>query len=123
MRKLHSALTALVTAALITAQPAAAAATPHRVGAVTWHAGKYVSQALVITGYVLEQGPGYVLLSDEPTGAISAHDLPVIGTGVDQMQLRKKYVVHGKFISGGFKAANGNPYHFELSAPPVAAKP
>lgn len=103
-----------------------AAATPavvHKVGAVTWNAGKYASQLVTVRGYVLALGVGYVLFSDEPTGAISAHDLPVSGPGVDQMVLKGKYTLQGRFVAGGLTASNGNPYHLELTAPPQASLP
>ncbi len=57
------------------------------------------------------------------TGKVSADDLPVIGTGVQQMRQGGKYLLQGKFVDGGFKASNGSPCHLELNAPPVAAKP
>ena len=99
------------------------AATPiiHKVGAITWHAGKYASQVVTVSGYVLAKDAGYVLFSDEPAGKISSHDLPVIGPGIDQMQLTKKYVLTGQFVAGGLQARNGNSYHLELSAAPLEA--
>jgi hypothetical protein len=90
----------------------------HKVGAVTWHATRFVSQTVTIVGYVLARDPDYLLFSDEPTGAISAHDLPVTGQGIDQMQAGKKYVLVGRFVKGGLKASNGNDYHLELTAAP-----
>ena len=115
----------MLAAALFQVAGAASAGPPvvHKVGAITWHAAKFVGQKLQIVGYVLAKGAGYVLFSDEPTGKISAHDLPVIGPGSDQMQLTKKYVVEGQFIAGGFQASNGNPDHLELSAPPRELSP
>jgi len=69
---------------------------------------------------VLSVENGYVLFSDEPTGKVSAHDLPVTGPGIDAMQLSGKYQIEGVFLDHGLAAANGSPYHFELSAPPAA---
>ena len=99
------------------------AATPiiYKVGAITWHAAKYSSQVVTVSGYVLAKDAGYVLFSDEPTGKISSHDLPVIGPGIDQMQLTKKYVLTGHFLAGGLHARNGNSYHLELSDAPLEA--
>lgn len=96
----------------------AAAVVIYNVGAVTWHAKKFTSQTLTIKGYVLAQSSGYLLFSDEPTGKISSHDLPVTGPGIEQMQLAKGYILVGQFVAGGLSASNGNPYHLELTAPP-----
>ena len=103
--------------------PAIASATPvppivHKVGAVTWNARKYLSTPVSVRGYVLVLGDGYVLFSDEATGAISAHDLPVTGAGIETMVLKRKYTLEGNFVAGSIKASNGNPNHLELTAPP-----
>jgi len=114
----------LAASGIANAMPAGAApAVVHKVGAVTWNARKYASQQVTVRGYVLAIEAGYVLFSDEPTGAISAHDLPVTGPGVDQMALRGKYTLQGRFVAGGLSASNGNPYHLELTAPPQPAAP
>lgn len=107
-------------AAAVAAGPAHA--TVHKVGAVTWHAARYAGRNVDLAGYVLVKKPGYVLFSDEPGGRVSAHDLPVIGAGVAALRLHKKYRLRGAFVHGGFKASNGNRYHLELTAPPVALK-
>lgn len=83
--------------------------------------GAHASQVVTITGYVLAKDAGYVLFADEPTGKISSHDLPVIGPGIDQMQLTKKYVLTGQFVACGLRASNGNSYHLELAAAPLEA--
>ena len=95
----------------------------HKVGAVTWHAKTYAAQIVSVRGYVLALEDGYLLFSDEPTGAISAHDLPVEGPGTKAMVLKGKYVLVGRFVAGGLKASNGNPYHLELTMPPQALSP
>ncbi len=105
------------------ASGADAAMTIHKVGKVTWHPARYVGHAIRLKGYVLVKKTGYVLFSDEATGKVSMHDLPVIGAGVEGMQRGGKYLLEGKFVHGGFKASNGSPYHLELTAPPVAARP
>jgi hypothetical protein len=107
------------------AGPAAAANAPvmHKVGAVTWHARKFVGQELVLTGYLLVREKDYILFSDEPSGKVSSHDLPVTGPGLDQMQPLKKYVIAGRFLDHGLAASNGSRYHLELTAPPEEAKP
>ena len=93
----------------------------YKVGSVTWHAKKFAGQNLLIVGYVLRREAGYVLFSDEPTGAVSAHDLPVAGLGIEQLSITKKYLLSGKFVEGGLAASNGNLYHLELAAAPVLA--
>ncbi len=98
------------------------AATPaiHKVGAVTRHAASFVGQDVVLRGYVLAREPGYILFSDESRGAISRYDLPVVGDGADQMALKTKYLIEGKFVDGGLTTVNSSRYHLELSKPPTA---
>ena len=114
-----------IMAGLAAATPRAADAgvAIHKVGKVTWHPARYVGHSIRLEGYVLVKEAGYVLFSDEATGKVSMHDLPVIGTGVEQMLQGEKYLLEGKFVHGGFKAMNASPYHLELSAPPQIAKP
>jgi len=95
----------------------------HKIGAVTWHAQHYVGQQVMLTGYLLARETGYVLFSDEPTGKISMHDLPVTGVGVDQLQSMTRYVIEGTFLDRGLQASNGNRYHLDLTAVPLAARP
>ena len=90
-----------------------------KVGAVTWHARQYVGQHVTLTGYLLALETGYVLFSDEPTGKISAHDLPVTGVGLDLLQPMRKYLIEGTFLDHGLEASNGNRYHLELTGVPV----
>ena len=90
----------------------------HRVGEITWHAAKFASQRVTVTGFVLARGDGYILLSDEPRGKISSHDLPVVGTGVDKLQLTKKYTLEGRFLSVDQAASNGSLYRLALTAAP-----
>jgi hypothetical protein len=97
--------------------------TVHKVGAVTWNAKKYLSKLISVRGYVLALGDGYLLFSDEATGAISSHDLPVTGAGIETMVLKGKYTLVGNFVAGGLKASNGNPNHLELTAPPQRLTP
>jgi len=92
--------------------------TVHKIGAVTWHATRFANQDLVLTGYMLERDSGYVLFSDEPNGAISAHDLPVTGVGLDLLQSKVKYILRGHFARGLHPASNGNVYSLELSTVP-----
>ena len=100
---------------------AANVATARKVGAVTWHASQYVGQTVKLVGYLVAREPGYVLFSDEPTGKISTHDLPVSGVGVDTFQPMRKYIIEGILLDHGLQARNGNHYHLELAAPPVQA--
>ena len=101
---------------------AANRAAVHKIGAVTWHARQYVGQKVTLTGYLLAREAGYVLFSDEPTGNISAHDLPVSGLGLDQLQPMIKYVIEGTFLDHGLQANNGSLYHLELTASPIKAQ-
>ena len=96
----------------------AGSSTVHKIGAVTWHAARFVNQDLVLTGYMLQRGDGYVLFSDEPNGAISAHDLPVTGVGLDLLLPKVKYILHGHFERGVRPTNNGNAYRFVLSSVP-----
>jgi len=105
--------------------PLALAASPalalpiHSVGHVTWHPKRYAGQMVEMRGYLLRREKGYVLFSDEPGGSVSAHDLPVTGTGALDMKARQKYLLTGRFVKGGLKAANHNPYHLALTVPPA----
>ena len=114
---------ASVLAIVLGVHAGAAAGVVHKVGAVTWHAAKFVGKDVVLEGYVLARGPGYVLFSDEATGKITVHDLPVSGPGVDTMGMAKKYVIEGVFLDRGLAAGNGSPYHLELTTAPNEAKP
>jgi hypothetical protein len=117
---------ALWIAGLVTAVDlgrAAADAAVHKVGEVTRHPRKFIDQGVVLTGYVLARESDYVLFSDEPTGRVSAHDLPVTGAGFDRMKPMKKYRIEGIFRDHGLKANNGSDYHLELTAEPGEAKP
>lgn len=111
----------VVAAAIVTWLPirsVAGAEVVHRVGAVTRHASRFVGQHVLFSGYVLAREPHYILFSDEPSGRISRFDLPVIGTGIEKMRRRKKYLIEGKFLDYGLAAKNGSRYHLELTAPP-----
>jgi len=94
----------------------------HKVGEVSWHAQTLIGQDVTIVGYVLAVEKDYVFVSDERTGKISAHDLPVTGIGIDQLRPAVKYVLQGKLLDRGLKARNGSPYHLELTAPPQETK-
>lgn len=118
----RAALLALVLSAA-TFGPAWAADAIHKVGAVTWHPAKFVGQTIVLTGYLLVRATGYVLFSDEPSGGVSAHDLPVTGSWIDGLLPNKRYNIEGVFVQGGLDASNGNPYHLELVAAPRDAGP
>ncbi|OIQ66872.1 hypothetical protein GALL_515550 [mine drainage metagenome] len=90
----------------------------HKVGKVTWHPAGYVGKDVAMVGYVLVSKPDYILFSDEAKGAVSRHDLPVTGAGIDTMKHGLKYLLHGRFVKGQ-TFANGSPYHLELSALPA----
>ena len=74
-----------------------------------------------LRGYVLAIEPGLVLFSDEPTGAVSAHDLPIEGPGADRLVLHKRYLLTGTLTSDAVPAANGSRVHLQLTTEPVAA--
>ena len=118
MAALVSQAVALVAVASAGAAIAASPPTVHKIGAVTWHAAKFVNQDLVLSGYLLLRADGYVLFSDEPGGRVSQHDLPVTGAGIELVQPKIRYAIRGHFVHGGLVASNGNPYHLELSAVP-----
>ena len=90
----------------------------YKIGAVTWHAARFINQDLVLMGYVLSRGDGYVLFSDEPGGSVSAHDLPVAGAGLDVLLPKVKYILRGHFERSGLPASNGNLYRLVLSSLP-----
>lgn len=99
----------------------AQAATIHSVGSVTWHLKGYFGKTVELRGYVLAIQPGLVLFSDEPTGAVSAHDLPIEGPGADRLVLHKRYLLTGTLTSDPVPAANGSRVHLQLTTEPVAA--
>jgi hypothetical protein len=109
-----------VVAAVMLAVPALADLPVHKVGKVTWHPLGYVGKTIALRGYLLQRDDGYILFSDEPGGKVSVHDLPVTGTGIETLKDHQLYLLHGRFVMGGLAAANGSPYHLELSEPPSA---
>ncbi|MBZ9708638.1 hypothetical protein FJ970_19460 [Mesorhizobium sp. B2-1-8] len=100
------------------ATSADAAGALHRIGAVTWQPKRYIGQELELMGFPLARHSDYVLFSDEAHGRISAHDLPVVGSGIAGLELHRRYRIRGNFVRGGLKASNGSQYHLELTAPP-----
>ena len=109
--------------AIAATRPAMADEVVHKVGKVTWHPDGYVGKVIALKGYLLVRDKGYVLFSDEASGAVSAHDLPVSGVGYDTMLPDTEYLLHGTFVKGGLTASNGNPYHLELTEAPVEIQP
>ena len=107
-------LAAIVTSAAAVTPPAASS-----VGAITRHAAAFLGRDVALIGYLLEQEPGYAIVSDESSGTLSTYDLPVVGIGADQLRLNTKYLLHGKFVDAGAAAANGSKYRLELSAAPT----
>jgi len=94
----------------------------HKVGEITRHAVGFIGTQVRMEGYLLKKESGYILFSDEPTGAVSKYDLPVTGTGYDTMLPNKKYSIEGMFLDHGLTAQNGNPDHLELDAVPTLLK-
>ncbi len=86
----------------------------HTVGQVTRHAKNFVNQTVQMQGYLLKKEKGYLIFSDEPTGAISSYDLPVAGAGISVIQFKHKYILEGRFMYGGLSSSNHNLYHLEL---------
>ncbi len=72
----------------------------YTVGEVTWHATHYLNQNITVVGFLLKKGIGYDIVSDEATGTITSHDLSIIGTGITNLQLKQKYILHGTFMNG-----------------------
>lgn len=86
----------------------------HTVGQVTRHAKNFVNQTVQMQGYLLKKENSYLIFSDEPTGAISSYDLPVVGSGISKIQFKHKYTLEGRFMYGGLNSSNHNLYHLEL---------
>jgi hypothetical protein len=84
------------------------------VGQVSRHPQKFLNQSVNISGFVLGVENGYVIFSDENSGLIGPYDLPVSGTGVNNLALKQKYTVHGTLKYKGLDASNHNMYHLEL---------
>lgn len=116
-----SAFAAFILIAAATS-PTSAATLTRKIGSVTWHPRRYIGQVLDLVGYPLARHDGYVLFSDEAHGRISSHDLPVVGKAVAALELHHRYRIKGRFMRGGIKASNGNPYHLELTAIPVLTR-
>lgn len=91
------------------------------VGAVSRHASTYLNQEVKIQGYVLSKQQGYVIFSDEPTGAIGYYDLPVAGLGVGDMLSGTKYLLDGTLVPSTLGAINKNPYELQLLSLPQPA--
>ncbi|MDE2079250.1 MAG: hypothetical protein KGI73_02580 [Patescibacteria group bacterium] len=82
--------------------------------------GAYFANTMVqIHGYILKNEQGYSLASDESSGAVSARDLPVVGTALETLVPGKPYLFRGTLVKGGLAASNGNPYHLELENDPT----
>jgi hypothetical protein len=92
--------------------------TPLSVGSVTWHQKNFIGKQVFLVGYVLKKEKDYVIFSDEATGSITAHDLPVTGAGTSNLALKQKYTFKGIFLDKGLVASNGSIYHLELSEAP-----
>ena len=88
------------------------------IGSVTRHAGNFFNQTIRVEGYLLKKEKGYGIFSDERSGTIGSFDLPVTGAGVDSIGYNKKYLLEGRFVSGGLTSSNGNPNHLELTVAP-----
>ncbi len=87
------------------------------IGQLTWHSAGYVGKEVSLVGYLRKQENGYAIFSDEVSGAISAHDLPVIGAGISYAKVGTKYILDGTFLGHGLTSINKNPNHLELLQP------
>ncbi|HEX9503670.1 MAG TPA: hypothetical protein VF974_05110 [Patescibacteria group bacterium] len=94
----------------------------HTVGQVTWHAGGFINQRVRVRGYLLKTEKGYILFSDESSGPITLHDLPVTGVGIENMKTKLKYELVGTFLDHGLTASNKSPNHLELETPSTQVK-
>ncbi len=90
----------------------------YTVGKVTWHAKNFVSKHIRVKGYLIKKETGYLIFSDESSGKLTSHDLPVIGKGIEIVKPAKKYILEGTFVYQGLNASNHNPYHLKLSRSP-----
>ncbi len=93
-------------------------AAPATIGSISRHPQNYLNQTVTVAGYVLKQQNGYAIFSDEATGPIGQYDLPVIGTNINGLTMKQKYVLTGILKYQGLTSSNGNPYHLELTALP-----
>ncbi len=91
------------------------------IGKITRHAQNFINQNIKVQGYLIKRETGYIIISDEASGAISRYDLPVIGPGIDTVQPDKKYIFQGTFLDQGRVFSNNNPDHLELSQPPESS--
>ena len=122
MRANHTNQNVAVVANINTVSKKTIIPAPIRVGAVTWHTKNFVNKEVKIVGFVLKKEKGYILFSDEATGPVTVGDMPVVGSGVDNMVLKGKYILQGVFLYNGLTASNGNQYHLELTQLPIETK-
>jgi hypothetical protein len=92
---------------------------PPTIGSVTRHPEQYIGASMQLRGYLLEMNGGIAIFSDEAGGAVSSFDLPVVGSGVQDLMLNRPYTLVGTFTSGNPAAQNGSTYRLELSMPPM----
>lgn len=85
------------------------------IGQVSRHPQNYVNKSVAVAGYVLEQQNGYAIFSDESVGTIGVYDLPVSGSGVNNLAPKQKYTLQGILKYQSLTASNHNPYHLELT--------
>lgn len=90
---------------------------PMTVGQVSRHPANYVNQSVTISGYVLKNYNSYVIVSDESSGTIGLHDLPITGSGIMSLLPKTKYIFTGVLKYQGLSSSNNNNYHLELSSP------
>ncbi len=93
--------------------------TVYTIGYAMRHSDEVLNQDVTLQGYPLKKENGYVIFSDESSGGLTVNDLPVIGDGLSSVSLGTKYILRGTFTKGGVSAVNKNPYHLQLSSPPV----
>lgn len=112
-------LSILMRTPVATATPLSLHMPVYTIGYVSRHAAHFSNTMVEMHGYVLKDNGTYSTVSDEKTGVVSAGDLPVVGTALEKLVPGISYLFRGTLVKGGLVAANGNPYHLELSNDPL----
>lgn len=91
----------------------------YTIGAVTRHAAYFARTIVQMHGYVIQNKSTYSIVSDEKGGAVSAGDIPIVGTALEKLSVGASYLFRGTLVKGGLSSSNGNPYHLELVSDPL----
>ena len=87
----------------------------HTVGEITWHAKKYLDKNVRVEGYLLRREGSYGIFSDEMFGAMTPHDLSVVGVGIEHLRLKQKYTLEGLFVASVPSSTSRTLYRLEAS--------